>query len=561
MPEQGQTLSSWKEIAGYLDRTVRTCQRLEMTMGLPIHRLDGSPKARVFAYSHELDAWLAKKMNERALHRRRRRLALLILGAVAVIGVASAVFLFVRGDRARVSVAVMPFTDRSPDKSLDHVVQGIADETIGALGQLRSIDVCGRISSFSLRGKNADARQIGRILGVRYLVEGSLEATGERLKITYWLVDARDGRKFAERPLDLTTRDVFAIRDEVSSSVVENLRVTVLPQEKVALGRRSTADSEAYELYLRGRYLLGQPKIGAPEGAIRFFEEALAKDPNFAPAYAGEAWAYAIMQMMFQRPPKTVFPQARSAVEKALALDPLLAEAHAIDAWVKFQYEWNWAAAERGFLRALELKPGDAMTHGMFAMLLLSRERFDESRREIKQAKKLEPFMPLLHNFSLWIQVSSGHAADCLEQAETFIRLEPDFEFAYVGAGLADLRLGRVAEAEKMFEAAKRFPWNSGRVKAGLIACALKRGDRKTAEALYRSLLEDRKTILVSPVMLTWAAASLGNIDEALNWLDAAIDERDPHMPLVGVYTESFLPELRHDPRFVKRFDTVGLPR
>jgi TolB-like protein/Tfp pilus assembly protein PilF len=570
MEEQGQLLSSWKEISTYLGRTIRTCQRLEAAMGLPVHRLDGSPKAHVFAYKKELDAWLAQKVGERT-RIRKRRLALYGLGGLAAVIVSAALLIGFLGPKKAppaavspppgISIAVLPFENLSPDERGQTLGDGIAEAVAGALQKVSGVNVIGRRSAYSLRGQKADERKIGQMLHARYVLEATYQILGDRLRMNASLVSTENGLTSWSEKYDKKMDDLFEVQDEIAISVAENLKVKLGAGGATALRERPTADAEAYLLYLEGRGLLLRPSPDSPGKALARFEQALRRDPSFAPAYAGIALVHANLVSLFVATPNDGYPKAKAALEKALALAPDLPEANALKAWVQFIFEWNWDAAGKSFQRALELDPGDALTRGMHAMFLLSQERFKEAGSEIERALAAEPLSPMLYNYSLWIYATSGQPQEALKKVRQILLIEPDFEFAYSGAALAYLRLGRYAEAVDMLEKGIKIRHIPGRPESAQVVGYMKLGEREKARTAYDTLLKARESgsAIVSAVLLGWAAASLGDMDQAFAWLDTAYAERDPHLPLIGVYAKSFAPELARDPRFASFLDRLGL--
>jgi TolB-like protein/Tfp pilus assembly protein PilF len=559
--EQGQMLSSWKEIASYLGRTVRTCQRLE-ALGLPIHRLDGSPKAHVFAYPRELDAWLAKKIDERAQPPKRRRLrlfpAIVALGLIA--GAVGAVIVLRPRPDVR-SIAVLTH-DLSPRRGSEHVSDGIAEAVRNTLMQVKGLYVAGRYSSEAVvKDRKLGYREIGRTLNVANILDLGVTVDGEELRVTADLISAKNGYQLWAADYNERLRDIFDIQDQIKVSIAEELKLVLLPGEASALGRHPTEDSVANDFYMKGRTILGRPWPGAPQEALRVFNQAVARDPKFALARVGIAWVYMTMISQFLARPAEAGPMAESAVKEALALDPNLAEAHALNGWVQFLYEYDWEAAEKSFRRALELKPGDGMIRGMYAYSLMSKRRFREARTGIKRALALDPFMPVLSADFMWIHLNSGRIREALEESERVRQFEPKFEFAYLGAGQAYLSLGRLAEAMEMYQQGMQLPRASGRCETGLLVCHLKSGDRQGAEALYADLLKEReKSGLVSPAYLAWAAVSLGKTDEGFQWLDTAVREHDPTIPLIQSFAEAVMPEIARDPRFLALLDKLNLP-
>jgi len=564
MSEQGQMLSSWKEISSYLGRTVRSSQRLE-SLGLPVHRIDGSPKAHVFAYPDELDAWLAGKIDEHKPKLRPWRLVIFVAAGLVALGAAAFVLVKTIGGPepgpAANSIAVMPFDDLTAEPGFGHYAAGLTEDLTSGLAGINGFRVTGPMSASAAKQKSLADRETGQLLNVRNILGGSAKVEGEWVRIKVHLVDAATGFVSWTGPYEGRTSEYYDIVEKIIRAVVENLSVTLRAGEESALRKRPTGDIEALELYLKGRALIGRVRLETPEAALSFLRKAVQKDPAFALAHAAVALAYIDLQTHFLMKPAEAFPKAEKAAARALALDPNLAEAWAADAWVKFQYKWSWEEAAVSYQRALELKPSDGLTRGMYAMLLLSGKRFKEARTEIKLALALDPFTPLLYADSMWIHMSSGRPKEVLADFDRFSgRVGTDFEFAYTGAGYAYYSLGRIDEAMRMFERASQLPWNSGRAAAGLIACHLRKGDRRSAEELYTKMQDDRKRTLVSPIMLGFAAAALGETDRALDWLRTAEEEQDPHMPFINVYAAAYLPEFARQPGFIAVLDRLRLP-
>ena len=245
------------------------------------------------------------------------------------------------------SVAVLPFADMSPAKDQDYFGEGLAEELIHALARVQGLRVVARTSAFALKGMKLDVREAGKMLGVRAVLEGSVRKSGDRLRITAQLIDAATGMHIWSERYDREERDVFAVQDEISLAIVEHLKVSLLSGEKAALRKRSTADTEAYNLYLKGLYFMARPDAGSYAKALEFFRAAVVKDPGFAQAYAGMAFVFGALGIMNLAPPSEMWPKAKAHMQKALALDDDLAEAHAVAATMAFWYEWNWDAAGR----------------------------------------------------------------------------------------------------------------------------------------------------------------------------------------------------------------------
>jgi len=458
------------------------------------------------------------------------------------------------------SVAVLPFADMSPAKDQDYFGEGLAEEIIHALARLQGIRVVARTSAFALKGMKLDLREIGKMLDVRAVLEGSIRKAGNRLRVTAQLIDAQSGLHLWSERFDREERDVFDIQDEISLAIVEHMKVTLLAGEKNRLRKRPTADTEAYNLYLKGLYFVARPNLESTQKALDLFHEALDRDPAFALAHAGVAFTLASQGILNLAAPAKMYPKAKAALEKALALDPDLAEAHAIAATLEFWFEWNWTAAEKSFGRVLALNPGDEMSLGQHAWLLISQKRFEEATVEITRALALDPLMPLYYAWSIGIHVAARRYDEALAEFKRLQQFEPNFGLAYFHAGTACYFKGLIDEAIEKLEKGRQLVIAPGWCETFLLMCYLKKGNRKKAEEILAEMLEDRKRLPVSPTTLALGFAALGDMDGAFEWLKTAIEERDTLMVFVHVYCEMTVPALTHDPRFGAILDRLHLP-
>jgi TolB-like protein/tetratricopeptide (TPR) repeat protein len=568
MAEKGQMLGSWKEIASYLGRTVRTCQRLEMTMGLPVHRLDGSPKARVFAYPQELDAWLSEKVRERGQDTKRRRRGPPLLALVAVLlAMGITLMIVLRGKLpwggrklSPEAVVVLPFTDLSPDKSLAGQANGIAEDVRMSLMQVPGLRIPGHDSSAAVKQRTLDPGEIGSILKAPYVLTGTVRMIGGLLRLSVALISAKTGTSLWAQDYDLAGLEQQETGGRIADAILAELEVPV-PRDREGASRKPvTEDPTAYEFYLRGRYLLGQLEPNTLSEALDCFGEAVRRDPRFALAYVGIAWAH--MNRIVQRAirPPEEGPQAAAAIKRALDLAPDLAEAHAVNAWVQCLYDFDWEGAEHSFRRALGLKPGDSMTRGMYAIFLAFRGRNDEARKEIALALASDPFTPVVLAYNLWIQVYTKNYREVLDEVQRLERSGRSYEFIYMGAGEVYFIQGRFDRSIEMFEKAKALPHSIKRSEPALARAYFARGDREKARKIYADLCEEWKTDPgISATDLAWIAAQFGDFPAALNWLRAAIDEHDHHVASMHLQP-GIPPAFARDPRFLAILDELRLP-
>jgi serine/threonine protein kinase/Tfp pilus assembly protein PilF len=449
------------------------------------------------------------------------------------------------------SIAVLPFADMSPEKDQGYFAEGIAEELINALAHIQGLRVVARTSAFALRNMNIDIREVGRLLSVKAVLEGSVRKAGDRLRVTAQLINVEDGFHLWSERYDREMADIFAIQDEITAAIVDSLKVTLRVGEKTALRKKSTTDPEAYSLYLKGLFFYARPSPESYDKALGFFRAAIDKDPNFAAAYASMASVFAGLGIMNLAPPAEMWPKAKAALRQALSLDEDLAEAHRGAASLAFWFEWDWEAAGRSFDRVLALNPGEAMSHGERAWFFVNRRKSDEAIREIKKALELDPLMPLFYAWSVGVHWSVGRPEEALLEFAKALEIDPNNGLAHFHGGVAYALAGRWDEAIDVFEKGRKLFAPPGWIEAMLGLIWLRKGARGKAERLLEETIENKKTIKnVSAPSTAWLAGELGKLDLAFEFLDKAYEERDVLMDFVHVYTEIFSPAMAADPRF-----------
>jgi serine/threonine protein kinase/tetratricopeptide (TPR) repeat protein len=448
------------------------------------------------------------------------------------------------------SIAILPFVDMSPEKNQEFFCEGIAEELIHALARIRGLRVVARTSAFALSDKGLDVREIGRILNVGAVLEGSVRAAGNRLRITAQLINVADGFHLWSERFDRDAGDIFAIQDELSLSIVEHLKVTLHVGERDALRQRSTGDHEAYNLYLKGLYFLARPRPDLLQIALRCFQDALARDPGFAKAHAGIATVYAMLGNFNFAPPTEAWPKARAAVEKALALDDRLPEAHGIAASVAFWYEWDWIAAEASYNRILALNPGDAFTHGDHAWFLLNRRRYEEALHEIRRAIDLDPLMPLFYGWSVGLHCAAGRYEDALRDFERAKEMDPTLGLPYFHAGVTYFLMGMAEKAIETLQRGMEIAPHPGWAEGMISMIRIRQGSRDDARHILERMIAQRSRVNVSCMALAWSTAASGDLDGAFGWVERAVEQRDTLVGFVHIYTPLLAPEFASDPRY-----------
>lgn len=531
-------LDSWKEIAAYLGREVRTVQGWEKSEGLPVHRHQHSRQGTVYAFRGELDAWREARKPaaetpevpppEPPARRERPAAYLLAAGGIALLAIASA-FIWWRHHNKPAgemlsSVVVLPFLDFSPQKDQEYFSDGLTEEIIDALSRVPNLRVVARTSAFAFKGKPADVREIGRQLSVAAVLEGSVRKSENQLRITAQLNRASDGTHLWSRTYDRPLRDIFALQREISQSIADQLRAGQIPQ------RTQTHDVEAYRLYEEGRFFFNQ--FQPPDSdlkAIERYHQAIRRDPNFALAYSGMADAYAYLGENFVKPPKEVMPKAKEAAEKAVALDDSSAEAHTSLGTVKLDYDRDREGAQREFLRARQLNPGSGYAQHWYAHSLESQGKLQETMREMRIARDLDP---------LSIPINWDIAGELLEAGrpdEALLELKKDNElfpnvpiFSYLEAQ-AWWRKGDLESAHRTLETLRSAQPDLAKDPTFLAvfgADAGRQGRPAEARRILDRLEQMHRTQYVEPVMVLELCAALKDTRAFELWLKRADEER-----------------------------------
>ena len=498
------------------------------------------------------------RADPRAASRRwMRRAAILAVGvAVAAAAVASARALWTSRDRAAAgsaaatpSIAVLAFKNIGGDSSNAALSDGVAEEIATMIGRIPGLSVKAPRSSFSLRGKNLSIPEIGRALGVRYLLDGSLQKDASRLRVRVALLAAANDSTVWTQEYDRPAGDVFAIQDEIAREVAGELRVQLGPANTTTLSRRSTASPEAHELYLRGRFFFQRRDSVSLRKAREYFERAISNDPGYALAYAGLGDTYSHSSAFGYVTPRTGMPKATEYMDRALALDSTMVEAHSGRAFIATFYEWDWPRAGREFQKSIALDPRYPSAHLWRVWYLFATDSTDEGMREAKQALALEPFSVLINTRMVSFLYYTRKYDEALKQAQTTYELDSTYFHLEVERTRVLVQLQRCDEA---LRALARAPEQTGAMTQPIKGYAYARcGRRADAEAELNHLRAlARAGNYVSHYSLAVIEAGLGNKEAAFAELEAAYTERAWSM--ITMKLEPAFDGLRDDPRFAR---------
>lgn len=444
------------------------------------------------------------------------------------------------------SIAVLPFVNLSSDKENEYFSDGLTDDLINALTNVQGLRVVARGSAFQFKGKNPDIRAAGRQLGVTTVLEGSVQKSGDRLRITAQLSSAADGYHLWSETYDREVKDVFAVQDEISHAIVRALEVRVSGDPTRRLATASTQDLAAYNLYLQGRFHLNKWSPQDARKGIEYFQQAIAKDSRYAPAYAGLADCYTWLAVFGWTPAQQGMPQARIAAQRALQIDETLAAAHISLGYVKAMYDWDWPGAGREFTRALELSPGDPDAHFAYSLTYLAPlGRLDEALAESEQARALDPLSPYKITAVGMIYVYRREYDRAIAEYQKAIALDATFSQAY-------------EEMTRLKSVSGKFPDAANDIPARAYAYA-----RQGKKAAARALIEQwtQEFAYNQRCGFSYAAAemyaSIGEKERAFEWLDKAYAERHPLLAYAKVMPS--FDRLRADHRFTALLTRLGL--
>jgi len=450
-------------------------------------------------------------------------------------------------DVERRSIAVLPFANMSDDPENEYFSDGMTEEIINALTQLRDLRVAARTSSFAFKGKAPAIADVGAKLKVATVLEGSVRKAGDRLRITAQLVNVADGYHLWSERYDRELEDVFAIQDDIARAITDKLQVTLVAGEAGRLVRPPTESLEAYDLYLKGRFFVNQGGEG-PRKGLEYFRQALACDPEYALAHSGIAEAYVWLGGTGILRPQEALPKAREAAIRALELDETLAEAHLRLGMLSWTHEFDWSNAEKHFLRALEFNPGLAQAHSAYGFFLASMGRFEESLAELERGVYLDPLAQVVNTWLGQVLAWLGRFPEAIDRLRTALELDPTSWHANQILGMAYRLASNYPDAIEALQTAMalagRHPWSLMELALTYAAS----GSEARAEAIYDELVARSRGEYVPPTTLSFVSAALGRVDEAFEWLERAYEEHDMLMTWVKLLPH-FDP-LRDDPRF-----------
>ncbi len=454
-------------------------------------------------------------------------------------------------------VAVLPLQNLSQDPQDEYFADGMTEELISTISMVGDLQVISRTSIMQYKGgSKKKITEIGRELNAGTLLEGSVRRAGTKLRISVQLIDVLEDKHLWAQKYDRELTDVFAIQSEIAEQVARELKVQLLPKERKRVEKRPTENTEAFELYLNGRYYWNQRTKESLNKARGYFENAIEKDPAYARAYLGLAECYLILGDYGLLPGNEAFPKAKALAAKALELDNGIYEAHATLGAVLW-HEWDWAGSQRELKLAIELSPNYASAHQWYGIYLNIVGRHEEALAEIRKAQELDPLSPIIKTNIAQTYLFGRRYDEAINQCKRVLETDPNFVVARWLLALAYALKSMFEEAMAEIQKAKAVSPGNFLLNSVLAYVYAMSGRREDAMKVVDELIERSRKEYISPLFIAWAYIGLGDKDRVFEWLEKAYENRSGlfvHLKVDPVYDA-----LRSDPRYVTLLQKMGL--
>jgi serine/threonine protein kinase/Tfp pilus assembly protein PilF len=458
------------------------------------------------------------------------------------------------------SVAVLPFVNATGNPDVEYLSEGITQDLVHTLSQISSLKVVSLMSVYRYKGKNIQPQAVAQDLGVHTILTGRMAQQGDTISISAELIDAEHDRQIWSKQYQRKLTDVTSLQPDITRDIAENLKLKLSGAQQTLVSQRPSQNSEAYQLYLQGRFFWNRRTAGGVNKAIDYFQQAIAKEPNYALAYTGLADSYySLARNSAALSPKEAGAKARQAAEKAIELDPVLCEAHASFANILLVFEWDFAGAEREFKRAIDLNPAYPYAHQWYAELLYATGHYEESIQENRKAVALEPFTLILQvNLGLSLMFAK-ELAEAEQQFRKSLDMDPNYPIAHYGYAQILILQKRFDEAATEMEKASQSMPESSYYRGYLGYAYAKAGKTSEARKILGELIEAAKTKYVSWLGIADIYAGLGEKDHAFAALELAYQQGDTRMDTLRARTE--LDSMwATDSRFAELLKKIGLP-
>jgi serine/threonine-protein kinase len=495
----------------------------------------------------------ATKLNQRSV-------VIVVVALLVIASAAGAYFYFTRARPGAInSIAVLPFINASGNSEVEYLSDGLTESLITSLSQLPKLSVKARSSVFRYKGKDAPPQQVGKELNVQAILNGRVVQRGNDLTLHIELVDVNTETALWSGDYNRSMTNLVSLPGEIARDVSSKLRVKLSSPDEQKLAKNYTANTEAYQLYLKGRYHLFKLTLPEIQTGISYFQEAIAIDPSYALAYVGLADGYHALTLAGEMPAREFLPKSKAAAQKAIEIDNTLAEAHVALAFITFWYEWDQKEAENQYKQALELNPNSAEAHLFYAHLLSNTGRHAEALAEVKRAREIDPLDLRANALEAQFLIHAGKLDEALAFLHKTLEVNPNFWIAHMFASSAYIEKGMFAEAIAEARKARELNGANSQTTGNLGYALAKSGKQTEARGLLEELLKLSTQRYISPGNIALIYNGLGERDQTLAWLEKGYEQRDPKMVFLKV--EPKWNNLRADPRFQDLLRRVGFPQ
>jgi len=433
---------------------------------------------------------------------------------------------------ARMMLAVLPFENYSRDPDQEYFSDGLTEETISHLGGMNPerMGVIARTSSMAYKRTSKSVREIGVELGVDYILESSIRREDNRVRITSQLIRVEDQTHIWTSNYDRDVTSVFDIQRKLSAAIARHVGLHLLPERLSALAGRQTANMEALDVYLRGRYFWNQLSAATTKRAMEYYGRAVELDPEYALAWSGMADAYSASPVNADRSPLQVWPRARDAVVHAIASGPSMPEVYTSLGLLKFWLDWDWVAAEAAFRKSIALDPSYSLAHRFLGIVLSHMLRHDEASLALRNARDLDPLSATNHALSAQVAFAARDYSVAVQFAQQAISIDPEFWIGYIQLAQASEQMGNSDLALDALNNAGRFSGGNSKAMAIRGYICAKLGKTKEAHEVLDTLDAVSRERYVPPYATALVYLGLGQHDSALQWLERAYDAHDVHL-------------------------------
>ena len=456
------------------------------------------------------------------------------------------------------SLAVLPLVNLSGDPDQDYFADGMTEVLTTDLGKFSALRVISRTSATQYKDTKKPLSEIARELNVDALVEGTVARSGSHLRITASLVQASPEKHIWAESYESEVGDALGVQGKIAQAVAREIQIKLTQKEQTLLAPVRTVNPEAQDLYLRGLYIFAAGgTTESSEKAIKYFQQSVEKDPNYARAYVGLAQGYATWVPGMSRP-RDLMPNAKGFALKALSLDDTLASAHSTLGTIALLYDWDWSAAEQEFKRTIELNPNSVWPHEWHSRVLVTSGRTEEAIAEAKLSIGLDP-SPLSGDYPIWVFLLARRCDLALERAQSLVDLAPNYAWVHFDLGLIYEQMGRAEDAVQEFLKAELLFGTDPRRIAQLKEAFAKSGARGYWKRTLENYKESAKSQYVPSVMVAEACVRVGDKECAFQWLEKGFQERDDLM--INLKVEPIFDAIRSDPRYEDLVHRVGIPQ